>query len=140
MRIMAIDYGKRRIGLALCDPSETLALPLPMIDRKLTVRWREVLLRQIVEREVAEIVVGLPKNMDGSEGSASQDCRRFAEELKQQTSLSILLLDERLTTVAAHASLRESGIKQRNGREMVDSVAASLLLQMHLQRRHRKSG
>ena len=138
MRILAIDYGKRRVGLALSDPSETVASPLPMIDRKTTVGWRAVLLSQIALHEVAEIVLGLPKNMDGSAGSAAEDCQRIGQWLRDETGLPVVLLDERLTSVAAHASLREGGTRQRQGRQMVDSIAASLLLQVHLQLRQRR--
>lgn len=134
MRVLAIDFGRKRVGLALSDPSFTVASPHPPIVRKGSSWWDELL--GLIEREsVSEIVVGLPRNLDGSESQASQVCRKFAEELERRSSRPIHLLDERLSSVAASASLRESGLRQREQRGKVDSVAASLLLQVYLQRR-----
>ena len=134
MRILAIDLGDRRVGLALSDPNGIIAAPLKVLDRKAG-GWREELRRVIAEQQVGEIVVGLPKNMDGSIGIQGQRCQRFAQELEEQTALVVHLLDERLTSVAASAALRESGKRCRNTKTTLDAVAASLILQVFLQRR-----
>ncbi|MFN8606194.1 MAG: Holliday junction resolvase RuvX [Vulcanimicrobiota bacterium] len=134
MRILAVDFGRKRLGLALSDPSGTVAAPLPAILRKGESWWLE-LLQLVRDREVTEIVVGLPRNMDGSYGPAADICRKFASELGRKSGLRPILLDERLTSKAASSTLREGGLSEREQRGKLDSVAASLLLQVHLQRR-----
>ncbi|MBT9582362.1 Holliday junction resolvase RuvX [bacterium] len=134
MRILAIDFGRKRLGLALSDPTLTVASPLPALTRKGQEWWAE-LLALMEKLEVDEVVVGLPRNMDGSSGPAAEICRRFAADLEERSGLRPVLLDERLTSVAASATLREGGLSERQQRGKLDSVAASLLLQVHLQRR-----
>ncbi|CAN0402397.1 unnamed protein product [Phaeothamnion confervicola] len=134
MRIMAIDLGDRRVGLALSDPGGIIAAPLRVLDRK-EAGWRELLRTVIEENSVAEIVVGLPKNMDGTVGVQGHRCEKFAHELETSTGLKVHLLDERLTSVAASAALREGGKKSKNTKTTLDAVAASLILQMFLERR-----
>lgn len=134
MRVLAVDFGRKRLGLALSDPTGTVAAPIPAIQRKGEGWWDE-LVSLIEEQEVGEVVVGLPRNMDGSLGPASEICRQFAAQLQQKTGLKPVLLDERLTSKAASSTLREGGLSERQQRGKLDSVAASLLLQVHLQRR-----
>jgi putative Holliday junction resolvase len=134
VRILAVDFGRKRLGLALSDPTGTVAAPLPAIQRK-GEGWWEELLALVREREVDEIVVGLPRNMDGSYGPSAEICRKFAAELREKCGLKPILLDERLTSKAASNTLREGGLSEREQRGKLDSVAASLLLQVHLQRR-----
>lgn len=134
MRILAIDFGRKRVGLALSDPSGTVAVPVPAIERK-GKEWWDHLLALIREREVEEVVVGLPRNMDGSHGPAAEVCEKFARELGERCGLPVLLLDERLSSAAASHALREAGLREKEQRGKLDSVAASLLLQVHLQRR-----
>jgi putative Holliday junction resolvase len=134
MRIMAIDLGDRRVGLAMSDPGGIIAAPLRVLDRK-EAGWRELLRTVIGENSVAEIVVGLPKNMDGTIGIQGHRCEKFARELHATTGLKVHLLDERLTSVAASAALREGGKKSKNTKKTLDAVAASLILQMFLERR-----
>lgn len=136
MRILAVDFGRKRLGLAMSDPTGTVAAPLPAIQRKGDAWWNE-LLELIRAREVHEIVVGLPRNMDGSYGPASDICRKFADELAGRCGLKPYLLDERLTSKAASSTLREGGLSERQQRGKLDSVAASLLLQVYLQKRGR---
>lgn len=134
MRILAIDFGRKRVGLALSDPSLTVASPVPAIERK-GKAWWDTLLALMVEQEVGEVVVGLPKNMDGTTGQGAEVCQKFALELEARSGVPVILLDERLTSVAASATLREGGLREKDQRGKLDSVAASLLLQVHLQRR-----
>lgn len=137
MRILAIDFGRKRLGLALSDPTATVASPIDPIVRKGQAWWSELelLLRA---HQVGEVVVGLPRNMDGSEGQGAEICRKFAGELGTRCGLPVELLDERLTSVAASATLREGGLSERQQRGKLDSVAASLLLQVYLERRREK--
>lgn len=134
MRILAIDFGRKRVGLALSDPSGTVAAPLAAIERK-GKEWWDPLLHLIREQQVGEIVVGLPRNMDGSYGPAAEVCQKFARELEQRAQLPVVLLDERLSSTAASGAMREAGLREKEQRGKLDSVAASLLLQVHLQRR-----
>ncbi len=136
MRILAIDFGRKRIGLALSDPGASLALPQPPLVRQ-GKGWWDGLLGLIREHQVSEIVVGLPRNMDGSEGAAAEVCRKFADELKERSGATVSLLDERLSSQAASQALREGGLKARDQKGKLDSVAASLLLQVYLQRRQK---
>ena len=138
MRILAIDLGNRRVGLALSDPGGMIASPLQTLDRKAG-GWRELLHSLIAQHDVGEIVVGLPKNMDGTLGEQAQRCQAFAEELREHSGLPVHLLDERLTSKAAGAALRESGKRPSREKGSLDAVAASLILQIHLEQRKRTS-
>jgi putative Holliday junction resolvase len=129
MRVLAIDYGSVRIGLALSDPTGTLARPLPFVpargDAKLA---RE--LAALAQKEQAELILlGLPRNMDGSHGDAAAKVKTFAAALGQATKIPIQLADERLTTVQASRQLHEAGKDTRAQRGRIDSEAATVLLQ-----------
>ena len=118
----------------MCDPTGTVAAPLPPIQRKGDVWWTE-LLDLMRKHAVEEVVVGLPRNMDGSLGPSAEICQKFADKLAERCGLTPVMLDERLTSAAASATLREGGVKEKDQRGKLDSVAASLLLQVHLARR-----
>ncbi len=135
-RILALDPGSRRIGLAVSDPTGTLAQPLPPVDRAGGRSWADAVAELSGQLEVVEIVVGLPRNMDGSEGQAAADARQMSETLRSRVDVPVSLWDERLTTVAAERMFRESGVNTRRARKHVDSVAAVLILQGYLD--HRK--
>lgn len=132
MIILSVDYGDRRTGLAICDKFEMLASPLGVITE-----WnREVLASKIVqtasEKRVERIVVGLPKNMDGSKGDRAQACEELGEEIKKLTDIPVAFWDERLTTVSAHRILSENNVRGKKRKNVVDSVAAELILQNYL--------
>ncbi len=135
MRILGIDHGERRVGLALSDEDGRIAQPLSTVPR----RDPKVLLTDLAEivreREVSRIVVGLPLMLDGREGASARRARRFAERLEETTGVTVELWDERLTTVAAQRALGEAGVKRAGQRAMVDRVAAALLLQSYLDAR-----
>ncbi len=132
---MAVDYGRVRVGIALSDTLQMTAQPystienFPDIDR---------LISQIVDictaMQVGGIVVGLPVNMDGTEGEMAQEVRLFADSLKSVISKPIMLLDERLTSIQARRLLQESGMKRRQAKSKVDQIAASLILRGYLDR------
>lgn len=131
-RILAVDYGKRRIGLAVSDAMGLLAHPVKTI----VVRSREQAIREIAELaeklQVEEVVVGMPVSLDGSHGPQWQETRQFVAELAKQVAVPIRGWDERLTTEAAHRDLREVGKKPSRKRDVVDQVAAVHILQSYL--------
>jgi putative Holliday junction resolvase len=137
-RILALDPGSRRIGLAVSDPTATLAQPLPPVERTGDQDWAEAIAALVAELKVVEIVVGLPRHMDGSEGESSAEARRMAETLRERMHIPVKLWDERLTTVAAERMFRESGVKTQQARKHMDGVAAMLILQGYLD--HRRTG
>ena len=132
MRILALDYGSVRIGLALSDPTGTLARPLPFLPAKGDAKLaREI--RALAEKEGAELILlGLPRHMNGSLGEAADKVRAFAAVLRANTKIPVQLVDERLSTVQASRQLREAGRDSRAQRPRIDSKAAAVLLQGYL--------
>lgn len=130
-RVLAVDPGSRRIGLAVSDSDRRVALPLEVIPAGES--SIEVIARLIREYEVGEIVVGLPLRLDGSEGRAAAGARAWAERLRERVAIPVHLFDERLTTVAADRALTSTGMGGRRRRKVVDRTAATLLLQTYLQ-------
>jgi putative holliday junction resolvase len=131
-RIMAVDLGTVRTGVAVSDELGMLAQPwktLPGGDAAL-----EAVVSAVGELKPVRVLVGLPRNMDGSYGPAAEGARAFAEQLKSRVQCPVDLWDERLTTVSAQRALRESGRKARDQRGVVDQVAAQFLLQSWLDR------
>lgn len=133
-RRLAIDVGDARIGVASCDPDGILATPVETVPgRDVPAAHRR--LRQIVEEyEPIEIVVGLPRSLNGREGPAAEKVRAFAQEVARGVApLSVRLVDERMTTVTATHGLRASGVKSKKGRSVIDQVAAVVILQNALE-------
>lgn len=132
MKILAVDLGKARTGLAVCDESELLATPLTVI----TEHNRERLCQKICEIAAAEraklLVLGLPRNMDGSEGDSAQSAREFGKLLEEQSQLPVVFHDERGTTITAHNYLNETDTRGKKRKAVVDAVAATIILQNHL--------
>ena len=133
-KILAIDYGRARIGLAISAPLGIVGRPLPAVDA----RDRDAALREIAElcqeEQVARVVVGIPLRMDGTEGEAVQEVRQFLRLLGARFSLPIEEVDERLTSRAAHALLKDAGVRHKKRKQKVDSSAALLMLQDYLSR------
>lgn len=130
-RILAIDWGERRIGMAVSDPLGITAQGLPTIDTKKT---KDVIsfIRDLVEdKQVSRIVVGMPKNMDGSIGFKGLEVEKFIRKLTQRIKVEIISRDERLTTVSSLRSMREMGTKQKE-KNTVDRISATLILQNYL--------
>ncbi len=135
MRILAIDYGSQRIGLALSDPTGSLARPLPFVPAKGDAKLAREL-AALAQREQAELILlGLPRNMDGSHGEAAEKVRAFAAEMGKATAIRIQLVDERLSTVQAGRQLHDAGRNAREQKGKIDSVAAAVLLQSYLDTR-----
>lgn len=136
MRILAVDPGSKRVGLALSDPSGTIAQPLATVPAEPQDTLPKRLTEIAREKEAERIVVGLPRRMDGSYGPEAKSARELASRLREESGLPIDLVDERLTTVAAERSLLQGNVRRAARRESVDRVAAALLLQSHLDRKH----
>ena len=128
--VLGIDFGRSRIGVAISDELRLLAHPLETIPAGKNPARR---IAEIVrERKIEHVVVGLPRNMDGTFGAAASEAQKFVEELRALIPREITTWDERLTTVAAHRALREAGKKTRATRSYVDQVAAQMILQGYL--------
>ena len=132
MRIMAIDYGDRRIGLAVSDPLGLLCGEAWTMEEWDMERASRRIAEEAKAREVGTLVLGLPKNMDGSEGPRAEKSRAFRELLLRDTGLPVVLWDERRSSIEAHAILHANGKKEKQHRRNVDAVAASLLLEGYL--------
>ena len=134
MIIMSVDLGKARTGIAVCDKTEFLASPYTVIFEKSPKQLLEKVSNTAKETKAELIVVGLPKNMDGSEGESAQNARAFAENL----SIECVMQDERGTTITAHNFLNTTNTRGKKRKNVVDEVAATIILQDYLDKR--KSG
>lgn len=135
MVILSVDYGDSRTGLAVCDKSELLASPVGVIFEKYEPRVVEAVSKKAAELKAELLVVGLPRNMDGSYGERAEKCRDFSELLKAATGLQVALWDERLTTVSAHKVLNEVNVRGKKRKNVVDAVAAVMILEDFLKSR-----
>lgn len=132
MKILAVDLGKARTGLAICDEGEVLASPVRVISERNWDRLTSIIVQEAKTLSAKQIVVGLPRNMDGSEGESAQNARAFAEQLKALTSISIVLWDERGTTITAHEYLNDTDTRGKKRKAVIDAVAATVILQDYL--------
>jgi len=133
-RFLGIDYGTVRIGLALSDPTGTLASPLPFLENKSPQQVTTALSELIQTHQIAGLVIGLPRNMDGTYGPSAQKVRDFIGQIQKSISLPIAPIDERLTTAQASKQLSSIGMNQKQLRKKVDSSSACLILQQYLDR------
>jgi putative Holliday junction resolvase len=135
LRVLAVDPGSKRVGLAVSDPTGTVAQALATVAAE----PRGTLVSRLAgiarEQAAGAIVVGLPRRMDGSEGPEAKAARVLASELRSASRLPVELVDERLTTAAAEKSLIDGGVRRKARRASIDRVAATLLLQSHLDRK-----
>ena len=139
MRIMGLDFGSRTVGVAISDSLLLTAQGVEIIRRKEENKLRQTLARieeLIVENEVEEIVLGLPKNMNDTEGVRVELTKEFKEKLERRTGLPVYFWEKRLTTVAADKAMMEAGIRRENRKDYVDMIAATLILQGYLDRRN----
>lgn len=132
MRIMGLDFGSKTVGVAISDPLFITAQGVEVVRRSSENKLRQTLARieeLIVEYEVGEIVLGLPKNMNNSQGERAEKSLEFKEMLERRTGLTVTMWDERLTTVAADKAMIEMDIRRENRGKYVDMIAAILILQ-----------
>ena len=135
MRIMGLDFGSKTVGVAISDALLVTAQGIEIIRRKEENKLRQTLARieeLLVEYEVEEIVLGLPKNMNATEGIRAELTMEFKEKLERRTGLPVHMWDERLTTVAADKTMMEAGIRREKRKDYVDMIAATLILQGYL--------
>jgi len=135
MRIMGLDFGSKTGGVAISDALLITAQGIEIIRRKEENKLRQTLARieeLIVEYEVEEIVLGLPKNMNATEGVRVELTQEFREKLERRTGLPVHMWDERLTTVAADKAMMEAGVRREKRKDYVDMIAATLILQGYL--------
>jgi len=135
MRVLAVDPGKVRVGLAVTDPDGLIAGPLTVIPRQ---RAAEEIAKRAAELGVELVVVGLPLNMDASEGPSAADARRLAQRIAAG-GLAVEMQDERLTSVTAERALIEAGHSREKRRALTDAVAATVLLEAYLARRRNRT-
>ncbi len=128
MKILAVDYGDARTGLAVSDATELLASPLPQIEEKSMVKAANAVVEASRQHNVGMIVIGLPRNMDGTEGSRAQKTRKMAAIVEQAVDVPVRFWDERRTTVTAAAQLSEAGTFGKKRKEKLDSVSAAVIL------------
>jgi putative holliday junction resolvase len=132
MRILAIDHGTRRIGIAVSDELKMIAQPLEFIPAEPFADFLARLEELLREKEVELILVGLPRNMDGSHGPAAQKVQEFVATLKSTIAVPIKTWDERLTSVQANRLLIQANVRRDKRKEKVDKMAAAILLQSYL--------
>ena len=132
MRIMGIDYGDARTGLAVSDAMNILVGEAWTVNQWDANALADEIVKQADARGVERFVLGLPKNMDGTEGARAEKCREFATLLGSKTDIPIVMWDERRSSVEAHAILHANGKKEKKHRQTVDAVAASLILEGYL--------
>ena len=131
-RILGIDYGERRVGLAVSDPLEIIAKPLRVIDRKNTSNIFSEILIIVKQRNVSKIVVGLPLTLKGKYSEQTKVVHNFIDQLKQVVNIPVVHIDERLSSLAAIRSLNELGIKTGHQKGRIDETAAAIILQEYL--------
>ena len=138
MVIMSVDYGDVRTGVAVCDKNEILASPVTVITDSNADSLAEKITSLSKDYRAEMFVVGLPKNMDGSEGFRAEACREFAAMLKDKSGLETELYDERLTTVSAHNALNATNTRGKKRKAVVDAVSAVMILEDYMSRRKNK--
>ena len=132
MIIMSVDLGKARTGIAISDATNQFAFPKDVITEYNTERLIDKVCEKAKEYSAERIVVGYPKNMDGSLGERAQECAAIAEQIKEKSGLEITLWDERCTTVTAHNYLSMNNVRGKKRKQTVDAVAAVIILEDYL--------
>ena len=132
MIIMSVDLGKARTGIAVSDKSESFAFPKTVITEYNTEKLVQKIVEISKELGVERIVVGNPKNMDGSEGWRSEECKEIADLIKEKSNIETVMWDERCTTISAHNALNLTNTKGKKRKQVVDAVAAVIILEDYL--------
>ena len=135
MIIMSVDYGDVRTGVAVCDKNEMLASPVKVITETDRDVLSDDIATEAVRLKAEMIVVGLPKNMDGSEGFRAEACREFASLIEEKTGIDVALYDERLTTISAHNALNVTNTRGKKRKSVIDAVSAVMILEDYMRYR-----
>lgn len=139
MKIMSIDYGDARTGVAFCDEKEILASSYCVISEKYLPKLVEKLLSIIDKEKPKEIVIGLPRNMNGSYGYRCQECKNLGKSISENTDIPVIYEDERLTTVIAHDILSQNNVRGTKRKKVVDAVSAVVILQSYIDKRKKSN-
>ena len=134
LKYLAVDYGDKRTGLADCDPSGLIASGIGTISEGGMTKTAERVVREAKSRGVKKIIIGLPKNMDGTEGEKAASIRIFADMVRSMCDIPVEMYDERMTTMVAHRFLTESGTFGKKRKGVVDTLSAEIILQNYLDR------
>ena len=134
MVILSVDYGDARTGIASCDALQMLASPVTVVHQTEKEPLADEICRIAAEKKAQKLVLGLPKNMDGSEGFRAQACREFAALLSEKSGLPVDFQDERLTTVSAYNALNLTNTRGKKRKAVVDAVSAVIILEDYLRR------
>ena len=140
MRIMSVDFGDARTGLAMCDKTEFLATPIGVVQEKRFEHAIEKVAAAAKENKAEAVIVGLPLNMNGSEGPRAELCREFAEKLRAQIEVPVRMWDERQTTVSAAGYLNGTDTRGKKRKAIIDAVAAVIILESYLEWRKNHPG
>ena len=132
MRILALDHGTKRIGVAVSDETKTIAQPLEYIPAEPFADFLARLKQLLIDKEIDLVLIGLPRNMDGSYGPAAQKVEAFVAVLRSAVTIPVKTWDERLTSSQANKILIQGGVRREKRREKVDKMAAAILLQSYL--------
>ena len=132
MVILSVDYGDVRTGIAVCDKMEILASPVTVITQSYEPKLIAEIEKIISQYKPELIVVGLPKNMDGTIGERADKCKSFADTLMEKTGIKTVMVDERLTTVSAHRALNVTNVRGDKRKGIVDAVSAVMILESYL--------
>lgn len=133
MKIMSVDFGDTRTGIAMCDKNEMLASPIGVITERDFNKCAEKVSAQALELKVNQIVVGYPKNMNGTVGERAEKCQKFAELVEELCNIPVTLWDERSTTVTAHQYLNVTNTRGKKRKAVVDAVASTIILETYLE-------
>ena len=139
MKIMAIDLGEVRTGLAVCDKMELLSSPLDVIEEKDKEKLISIIINKAKSMDIEQFVLGLPRNMDGTEGKSAQNARDFKEKLESASGIKVDLHDERYTTISAHGYLNETNTRGKKRKSIVDKISASIILDDYIRYKNRQS-
>ena len=132
MVILSVDYGDARTGIAVCDRMQLLASPVTVINQSYEPKVIAEINELVKKHGAEKIVVGLPKNMDGTQGERALKCTAFAKKLQQETGVETVMWDERLTTVSAHRALNVTNVTGKKRKGIVDAVSAVMILEDYL--------
>lgn len=135
MKIMSVDLGLSRTGIAACDPLEMLASPIKVIFEKYEPKLIEEVVKSAKELSAELIVVGLPLNMDGTKGERATECERIAKIIEEKSGIKTQMYDERCTTVMSHNALNVTNVRGKKRKNVVDAVAAVMILESFLEYR-----
>ena len=135
MIILSVDYGDKRTGIAVCDKLEMLASPVCVLTEWNAETLAEKIIDMAKQKNAEQIVIGLPRNMDGSKGFRAEACEELGELVKSKCEIPVTFWDERLTTVSAHRILSENNVRGKKRKSVVDAVAAEIILQNYIDSR-----